>query len=398
MDSGDLSFDVECAVWPDVMGDVEHEAPVWIRDPANDAAWQAEHRSHDESLLECHRRLLAHVMQLLDAWMVTAMLGGTSAAAHLHCANVFGERPPPTASVPGGPGDGSGSSNDSDDEGSKGAGAPLVSLAPLVVFGGGAAAVRCALEVLGAAAKRHAADETPCPLSEGEVAKALWHDPSFVAPRRGFSVCLSGLADHVSGPLLSATVLAPAVTRMLVRLDLRGLVLTFVGDQAPGNGDDDVDAPSTTAPAAAHPLSVRFGRGGAARLAESAAEARADAVATTLMGALGKGCRCARHLDLSGLFFRLEEQLLGAAAGAEDGGVVTGDGGGGVGDVIRPAATTAVTTTAVTTVGLSDASLGALATGLAQHRNMRKLALGGANQVHHFSLCCLLCGAISRCV
>jgi len=454
MNSGDLSVDVECSAWPDAMGDVEHEAPVWVRDPSRDAGWQAERRAHDESLRVEHRRLLAHQLELLGACLAAAVVGATAVSA----AVLGGLWDAPGGAGSGSRGgsrhDGGGDDNDDDDDNGGGggnehgdddyfgdsggggddAGRSLVSLAPLVVFGGGAVAVQCALEAIAAAVARRAALVGGLSQAHDAPASGSGSCGGFGAsgPARGlgtrghseqrgtrlrrglcraarstagpsrFGLCLSGLGDRVPGSLLAATVLSPCVAAALVRLDLRGLILTLstprdgtaraTGAGGGGADDDEVEGCQGDAarkrPAARHPLSVRFGRGGedqGAAAAAAAAEAWAEASAARLMGALGEGCSCLRRLDLSGLLFRLEERALVTTTTTMT--------------TTRTASTAATTTTttqqlengapevvatvpaAALTVGLSDGSLGALAAGLARHGSIRKLALGGANQV-----------------
>eukprot|EP00613_Pedinella_sp_CCMP2098_P042398 CAMPEP_0171794622 /NCGR_PEP_ID=MMETSP0991-20121206/68248_1 /TAXON_ID=483369 /ORGANISM="non described non described, Strain CCMP2098" /LENGTH=193 /DNA_ID=CAMNT_0012405085 /DNA_START=45 /DNA_END=623 /DNA_ORIENTATION=- len=72
MERGDMSVDIECSIWPQDMGDVEHDPPVWIRDPCNDEAWQAERLKHDNTLLRQHRTLFARLLRQLDGWASTA--------------------------------------------------------------------------------------------------------------------------------------------------------------------------------------------------------------------------------------------------------------------------------------------------------------------------------------
>lgn len=160
IEMGDMNIDMECSTWPECMGDVEHDPPVWIRDPSGDLGWLQEREAHDSSLRDNHQILLANLIDQVDTWSSCCI----NQIEYFH----------------------------------RGRNISVV-LAPLVVFGGGPTAVRMYLEMCSNAFKLSKHYDATVQLS------------------------LSGCGGLLDARLLRETLVGEGLAPFITQLDMRGL-------------------------------------------------------------------------------------------------------------------------------------------------------------------------------
>ena len=68
---------MENSLWPSILGDVDRDPPVWIRDPNNDPEWLQESEVHDAAAREGAVTLLCQLLhRLQDQFGSTPRMGG----------------------------------------------------------------------------------------------------------------------------------------------------------------------------------------------------------------------------------------------------------------------------------------------------------------------------------